>query len=247
LGVIPIWRTLKNKYSESCSIGVLCGTLIIIPSAINAALKDLMKENAVSDEDISIIPYKEDENYVKIVPKESAKHKIVSLITELFNRGHLTVLIGTQALLGEGWDAPVINSLILSSTVSSYMLSNQMRGRAIRINKNNPDKISNIWHLASVSLPDMSDAAKNLIFQETFSDLDVQNDSGLYDLTQLTKRFEGYEAPSYYNNHDIQSGISRILGNNYMSQARSKGDNWFTEYNKLAFNDVSYKLFVSPL
>ncbi|MBR6301799.1 DEAD/DEAH box helicase family protein [bacterium] len=236
LGVIPIWRTLKDKYSDSCSIGVLCGTLIIIPSAISGTLKDLMNESGVSSGDISVSPYKEDENFLKITPKEAAKHKIVSLITELFNRGHLTILIGTQALLGEGWDAPVINSLILSSTVSSYMLSNQMRGRAIRVDKNNPNKISNIWHLASVCMPDMSDAAKNLIFQETFSDSDTQSDSGLYDLTQLTKRFEGYEAPSYNNNHEIQSGISRLLGNNYMAQAKVKGDSWFTEYNRLTFN-----------
>ena len=236
LGVVPIWRTLKNQYSDSCSIGVLCGTLIIIPVKVKEALNNMMSENGVLPGDITVTPYKEDENFIKITPREATKHKIVSLITELFNKGHITVLIGTQALLGEGWDAPVINSLILSSTVSSYMLSNQMRGRAIRVDKNNPNKISNIWHLASVSLPDNTEAVKNLIFQETFLDSDSQNDSGLYDLNQLTKRFEGYEAPSYYNNHEIQSGISRILGNNYMSQASALGDRWFSEMNRAAVN-----------
>ena len=238
LGVVPIWRTLTKDYSNSCSIGVLCGTLIIIPLKVREALENLMSENGISKDDITVSQYKEDENFLKITPRESAKHKIVALITELFNRGHITILIGTQALLGEGWDAPVINSLILSSTVSSYMLSNQMRGRAIRVDKNNPNKISNIWHLASVSLPDKSDIAKNLIFQETFSDSDSQSDSGLYDLNQLGKRFEGYEAPSYYNNHEIQSGISRILGNNYMTQANAIGDRWFTEMNRAAFNNA---------
>lgn len=236
LGVIPIWRLLKNNYSQIASIGVLCGSLIILPANIKSDLEKIMKENDFDGDNIVISPYKEDENFIKITPKESAKHKIVSLITELFNSGVLTVLIGTQALLGEGWDAPVINSLILSSTVSSYMLSNQMRGRAIRIDKNNPDKISNIWHLASVSADDDSDIVKNMIFEETFIDSDSDNDAGLYDLTQLAKRFEGYEAPSYYKNHEIQSGISRLLGDNYRNSVKADCKKFVTEFNNLTIS-----------
>ncbi len=52
---------------------------------------------------------------------------IVSVITELFERGSLNVLIGTAALLGEGWDSPCVNTLIIASIVGSFMLSNQMR------------------------------------------------------------------------------------------------------------------------
>ena len=32
-----------------------------------------------------------------------------------------TPLVGTQALLGEGWDAPSVNTLVLASYVGSYM------------------------------------------------------------------------------------------------------------------------------
>ena len=56
----------------------------------------------------------------------------VRAITALFENGDLNLLVGTAALLGEGWDAPPLNSLVLASYVGSYMLSNQMRGRAIR-------------------------------------------------------------------------------------------------------------------
>ena len=51
------------------------------------------------------------------------------------------------ALLGEGWDAPCINTLVLASSVGSFMLSNQMRGRAIRVDSAQPQKTANIWHL----------------------------------------------------------------------------------------------------
>lgn len=74
-------------------------------------------------------------------------------VTRIFERGYIQILIGTKSLLGEGWDSPGINSLILASTVGSFVLGNQMRGRAIRICPWDPDKVSNIWHLVCMSAP----------------------------------------------------------------------------------------------
>lgn len=209
LGVVPIWRLLKSN--SKISLGVLCGSLILIPVNCLDALYRLLYENNIDKSCITVLKCNHDDNFVQINPKESVKHCIVALITELFNRGEMTVLIGTQALLGEGWDAPSINSLVLSSTVSSYMLSNQMRGRAIRIDKNNPNKISNIWHLASIGLP-----KDKLSFAEIFgtsNDIDEQDEQNalFHDLNQLSKRFEGFEAPGYYDKHEISNGIERIL------------------------------------
>jgi len=53
------------------------------------------------------------------------------VITAMFTRGDLRILVGTQSRLGEGWDAPVLNSLVLASNTASFMLSNQMRGRTM--------------------------------------------------------------------------------------------------------------------
>lgn len=232
LGVIPIWRTVKNKFPQ-ISVGVLCGQLIILPKSAENAFYDLLEKNSVSKDSVSVSLYKEDENFIKIIPKDSAKHCIVSLVTEMFNLGGVNILIGTQALLGEGWDAPCINSLILSSTVSSYMLSNQMRGRAIRINKNNPDKISNIWHLASVKVPKSSDFCSNMIFTENYTsnEIDILN-SGFYDINQLTKRFEGFEAPSYFANHEIVNGISRVFADSNYNLLNTRGERLFLELNR---------------
>ena len=234
LGVIPIWRVLKNKFSqEQASIGVLCGSLILLPRAKEQNFKDLLAQNEADLSDVSVNEFSEDDNYLKITPKESAKNVIVQLITDMFNRGFITILVGTQALLGEGWDAPSINSLILSSTVSSYMLSNQMRGRAIRIDKNNPDKISNIWHLATIGLPSNKTLWEQ-IFGESQSDLDKKNDSMalFYDYNQLTKRFEGFEAPSYYGNHEICNGLGRLFTHAEISALVSqKGEQAFSDLN----------------
>ena len=190
LGVVPIWRKLKDSFRDRISLGVLCGSLILLPQNTLGTLQRLVSEDDIDVDAISLDRFDKDENYVRIIPKEGIRNHIVRLVTDMFNAGDLTVLVGTQALLGEGWDAPSINSLVLSSTVSSYMLSNQMRGRAIRIDRNHPDKVSNIWHLATV---------------------DSQPGGYSYDLEQLAARFEGFEAPAYYGKHEIMSGIERVM------------------------------------
>lgn len=227
LGVIPIWRTLKNEF-KNLRLGVLCGSLILLPSVMKEEFYSLLDSDNIERDGVSISEYKEDSNFIKITPKDSVKHCIVSLITEMFNKGYVTVLIGTQALLGEGWDAPCINSLILSSTVSSYMLSNQMRGRAIRIDKNNPDKVSNIWHLASIQVPQTEASLVEDIFAPAFTSDDVDSlNAGLYDLKQLTKRFEGFEAPSYFFNHEIVNGIDRVFSLKEFQMLKSVGEKRF--------------------
>ena len=190
LGVVPIWRKLKDSFKDRIYLGVLCGSLILLPQNTLGTLQKLISENDIDVDAISLDCFDKDEHYVRIVPREGIRNHIVRLVTDMFNAGDLTVLVGTQALLGEGWDAPSINSLVLSSTVSSYMLSNQMRGRAIRIDKAHPDKVSNIWHLATV---------------------DTHPGGYSYDLEQLAARFEGFEAPSYFGKHEIMSGIERVM------------------------------------
>ena len=232
LGVVPIWKRLKNKFQQ-IPIGVLCGSLILLPKTLEQSIELHVKENDLTEDSLTVSSFNQDEAYIKITPKESAKNKIVGIITEMFNKGEINILIGTQALLGEGWDAPSINSLILSSTVSSYMLSNQMRGRAIRIDKNNPDKISNIWHLASIALPE-----KTNIFEEIFSesstnlDEEAKMNALMHDIVSLEKRFEGYEAPSYFDKHEIVSGIDRVKSKDFYHNIEKFGENAFKDFNK---------------
>jgi hypothetical protein len=67
-----------------------------------------------------------------------------------------------------------------------------MRGRAIRIDKNNPDKISNIWHLVTVEpYSDDTDTIKSEDFET------------------ITRRFNCFQAPAY-NEDVIENGVDRI-------------------------------------
>ncbi|UOQ48692.1 hypothetical protein MUN88_00570 [Gracilibacillus caseinilyticus] len=98
------------------------------------------------------------------------------------------MLVGTTALLGEGWDAPSVNTLILASYVGSFMLTNQMRGRAIRAERGNADKVANVWHLVCV---------------------DPHMYGGGYDYQSLSRRFQslnGVDAELAI----IQTGMKRL-------------------------------------
>ena len=205
IGVVPIWKTLTEHFGQQIPIGILCGSLVLLPESARDRLMQRLAESNIDSEAVKVTGFKDIAGYVRILPKEAVRNRIVSLVTEMFNAGDVTVLIGTQALLGEGWDAPSINSLILSSTVSSYMLSNQMRGRAIRIDRNNPNKVSNIWHLATFEWPKREELTSTS--DEALENIRLY----VHDMNQLAVRFDGYEAPAYEGNHEIRSGIERII------------------------------------
>lgn len=122
--------------------GLITGRLMILHQDRVEALRALCGDGGFSTRDVACLP-----GFVQVLAPGKPK---VAEFTELLGRGELRVMVGTRALLGEGWDAPVINSLVLATAVGSFMLTNQMRGRAIRIDPTHPGKCASIWHLATV-------------------------------------------------------------------------------------------------
>src|SRR5205823_2588384 len=98
---------------------------------------------------------------------------------------------------------------VLASYVGSYMLSNQMRGRAIRTDPLRPDKAANIWHLATVS------SASTANFLEPLRDLfgdPAHFDPQAFgvDMEMLSRRFHGFEGLSAGPAAQITNGIDRL-------------------------------------
>jgi hypothetical protein len=186
IGVIPIFEQLRRNNDQSLKIGVLTGSLIIIPVSAYELFKEISSKYNI--ETISATRLKFDSRYLIVNPAKF-KHHIVSIVTQVFEAGQIEVLIGTKSLLGEGWDAPSINSLILASFVGSYVLSNQMRGRAIRTDRKNIDKTGNIWHLVCVdnTLP-----------------------GGGTDMDMLRRRFKAFVGVSFDEDVSIENGIGRF-------------------------------------
>lgn len=192
MGTVPIFEILRRCVGDRTNIGLLSGGLVILPNAVlnNAAAIAAAKNITFSSKPIGNTVYSE------VTFGGSNKNK-VTVMTEVFQQGLINILVGTKSLLGEGWDSPCINSLILASFVGSFMLSNQMRGRAIRMDKTNPYKASNIWHLVTVE-PDISSNGNG-----------SQNTIHGNDFATMERRFAGFLAPAYSRNV-IESGIQRL-------------------------------------
>nr|WP_321221211.1 DEAD/DEAH box helicase family protein [uncultured Psychroserpens sp.] len=149
IGVIPIFHYVRLYCQHPEELAVLSGSIVIIHNSILKAF-----ETIVPLDDFTFSPLEIDASFLLVSAKQKSKNAIVNIITQLFENGSIKVLIGTKSLLGEGWDAPSINSLILASFVGSFVSSNQMRGRAIRKDLDTPHKTGNIWHLACVDPTD---------------------------------------------------------------------------------------------
>ena len=133
LGVLPFFEMLRReneKKNKQIRFGVLCGTIVIIPAEAKEALEqEIGTSGKVTFSRIGNLP---ETDYLKVTAVGNA-HFLTGAVTNVFSKGYMQVLVGTKSLLGEGWDSPCINSLILASFVGSFMLSNQMRGRAISV------------------------------------------------------------------------------------------------------------------
>jgi hypothetical protein len=71
--------------------------------------------------------------------------RFVPLVTRFLAEGGTRCLIGTRALLGEGWDAPAVNvvvDLTVATTATSVV---QARGRALRLDAAWPGKVADNW------------------------------------------------------------------------------------------------------
>lgn len=206
IGAVPIFEYVRRAGIEGLRLGVLSGSVIIVPMDVEDELMGLLDVYGLQ----GALAELEDTGYGSLTVKGSS-HNIVAVITELFTRGSIHVLAGTKSLLGEGWDSPCINSLILATYVGSFMLSNQMRGRAIRTCTEQPDKTSNIWHLACI-LPGRT----------TYNSEEAP--AGDYDT--LVRRFGAFLGISYKEDV-IESGIERLGLDRYLN-----AENDFRSINK---------------
>ena len=215
IGVIPIFEYLRRASIQGVKLGVLTGSLIIIPKTAKDALIIAAKQNHIDESHLRFTNVLHDDNYIRVDIRGENRQKIVHLITDIFNQGAITALVGTQALLGEGWDAPSINTLILASYVGSYMLSNQMRGRAIRINPDQPDKVANIWHLVALDIETLEEKIKTWVTGESKRQYyfdpfaDIKQDLG-HDIKTLFRRFKAFEGVSMTDPPKIENGLGRM-------------------------------------
>lgn len=75
----------------------------------------------------------------------------VLFTTYLLEEGVTKCLIGTRGLFSEGWDSIALNTLIDLSTATTFASVNQLRGRSIRKNEKEPQKLANNWDIVCIA------------------------------------------------------------------------------------------------
>lgn len=180
LGAWPIFAALIGASNIPAHVALLSGRWSIVHVDLLDTLRDRVPAGRLSWKKLDF-----DERFCSV---SGPLNTLTGVFTDLLAEGKIKTLVGTRALLGEGWDAPAVNSLILASAVGSFMSTNQMRGRAIRVDRKVPGKVSAIWHLVAI---------------------DLENFSGLSDLADLGSRFETFVGLSEKKN-TIESGFARM-------------------------------------
>lgn len=183
VGAYPIFHHFIHHLPADVAsrTALLTGRLAIIHQDVLESLADLLPVPL----ELAPVPYSENPDYAVL---KLDSHHLSPAFTELHRQGQLLILIGTRALLGEGWDAPHVNSLILATQTGAYVSTNQLRGRAIRIDPADELKTASIWHIIAIT-PEQR--YRHLILE---------------DLHQRFKTFAGIHASELR----IESGIERL-------------------------------------
>ena len=101
--------------------------------------------------------------------------------------GETQLIVATRALLGEGWDAPALNCLLDLTTVAADVSVRQMRGRALRLDPDHPEKLSSHWDVVCIA-PDLA--------------------RGSADYARFVRRHSHLHAPC--EDGSIESGVSHV-------------------------------------
>jgi hypothetical protein len=111
----------------------------------------------------------------------------VPLAGALLAEGWTQCLIGTRALLGEGWDAPAVNVLLDVTSVAASISTRQMRGRTLRLDPADPEKLASNWDIVCVA-PEL--------------------ERGVADYARFVRRHTHLHAPC--EDGSIESGVSHV-------------------------------------
>lgn len=111
----------------------------------------------------------------------------VGVVTRFLESGRCQVLVGTRALLGEGWDARGVNTVVDLTTATTPTAVVQSRGRALRLDPEWPEKTAHTWTVVCVSR---------------------EHPRGAADWSRFVRKHEGYLGVSA--DGEVMSGVAHV-------------------------------------
>ncbi|MEZ6122716.1 MAG: DEAD/DEAH box helicase family protein [Planctomycetaceae bacterium] len=153
-GAVAAFRQLVDSPVTNCLDPVLLTGSTILVDADLAVLFDSAAGHWLQQQGLDVSLKFHDEGTFHVVEgsgRDWCPRVYIQMVTQLFQDGVTRCLVGTRGLLGEGWDANRINVLIDLTTVTTSMTVNQLRGRSIRLDPLQPEKLANNWDIVCVA------------------------------------------------------------------------------------------------
>ena len=206
-GVAPAFLSLKDLIQASTSLAAICGDFLIV----NHDLFDTYFSDYADSRRERML-----EDYVYLALADKNRSDLLALTTKLLNSGEIHLLIGTVSLLGEGWNCPAVNTIIMGNTAGSYVQTQQIRGRGLR--RFGETKLTNIWHICLVypnipltDQPLVSSIMKRLTF--------IEGLSLVAEAPVITTGTERFELPDLLDNQVISGYTQNSI---YQAKERAK-------------------------
>lgn len=126
--------------------------VMVTGRTVAAAPDVLVRLRARTDVDL-VVGEPDDDGISELIGTSAAwtSREWVRAVTDFFTTGDAKVLIGTRALLGEGWDAPTASGLIDLSMASTPGTVVQTRGRTLRLDPGDAAKVAVNWTVCCVA------------------------------------------------------------------------------------------------
>lgn len=217
-GSVPQFLSLQTLIQEKTELGMICGRFIIMSEKV--VKKYFPRANFYK---LTEVP-----GYLRLKLTDANRREFLQKVTFLLDQKILNCLIGTIALLGEGWNCPSVNTLVLGNKSSSIVQVQQLRGRALRSANNK--SLSHLWHLGvyvpEVSWkeqPELSPIMRRLSFIEGISNQQIPDT-----ITSGQARFNFPNEPTKenlenYNQQNFFFAQQRSLLTKFWEESLSKG------------------------
>ena len=137
--------------------------------------------------DVELDPIADDADGLVEITGRWSSRRWVRLVTRFYETGASRVLVGTRGLLGEGWDARGVNTLVDLTNATTPTAVVQTRGRALRVDPQWPEKVANTWSVVCVS---------------------ADHPGGTSDWDRFVRKHQGYFAVT--DSGEIVSGVSHV-------------------------------------
>jgi len=127
--------------------GVRCA-----PDDADRLIDCLLRVAPPSDPALALRWEMDDDKLARIVGETAwTPRRWVPLVTAALSAGHVLTLVGTRGMLGEGWDAPSVNVVVDMTSAATSVAVTQMRGRSLRLDPADPDKVASNWDVVCVA------------------------------------------------------------------------------------------------